>query len=239
MRIAVCDDDINQIDITTGYIRDWAEKRRESVEVFTYLSAIELLFHLSEGKNFDMVFLDIKMRNMTGVELARIIRKTDDKLIIVFITGLMDYVFQGYEVQALHYLLKPVKEADCFACLDRAIEIIGLYKTDTFIIPLEGQSIRLHFNEIYTFEIFSHYIEAKTIKGVFTFKKKMYELEQELPEDRFFRCHRSFIVNMHFVNTVNKNYALLDNGTRIPISKSRWSMMNEVFLQYYSKGLKV
>ena len=92
--------------------------------MFTYSSATELLFYWSEGKSFDIAFLDIKMKNMSGVELARLLRKNDDLLIIVFITGLMDYVFQGYEVQALRYLLKPVKETDYFACLDRAAEII-------------------------------------------------------------------------------------------------------------------
>ena len=192
MRIAVCDDERNQTELTTGYIRAWAEKRGEQAEVFAYFSAAELLYHWSEGKSFDMAFLDIRMKNMTGVELARIFRKSDDRMAIVFISGLKDYVFQGYEVQALQYLLKPVREADCFACLDRARELVSLRGAETFLIPVEGRSVRLLYDEICTFEIFSHYIEVKSTKGTFTFKKKMDELEQELPGDRFFRCHRSF-----------------------------------------------
>ena len=239
MRIAVCDDEKDQINLTTGYIRAWAEKRGELVEVFAYSSATELLFYWSEGKSFDIAFLDIKMKNMSGVELARLLRKNDDLLIIVFITGLMDYVFQGYEVQAFRYLLKPVKETDCFACLDRAAEIIKLHNEEVFIIPLEERSIRLFYNEIYTFEIFSHYIEVKSTKGIFKFKKKMDELEQELPNNIFFRCHRSFIVNMRYVHTINKTEVLLDNEARIPVSRSRWNAMNEAFLDYYSGRIRV
>ncbi len=239
MRIAVCDDERNQNDLITEYIGIWAEKHEVPVEVYAYSSAIELLFYWSEGKRFDLAFLDINMKNMTGLDLARLLRKSGDRTNIVFITGLIDYVFQGYEVQAIDYLLKPVKKESCFTCLDRASEIISLRSKETFLLTMEGQSLRLNYNEIFAFEIFSHYVEAKTTKGEFRFKKNMGELEQELPNDRFFRCHRSFIVNLHYVNTVKKSEVLLDNGICIPVSKSRWNGMNEAFLHYYAKGIKI
>jgi len=239
MRIAVCDDEKNQNDLIIEYARNWAEKHDEMVEVYAYSSAIELLYYWSEGKSFDVVFLDINMKNMNGVELARILRKNGDMINIVFITGLKDYVFQGYEVQALDYLLKPVKKERCLLCLDRALEILSLRSKETFIITLEKESLRLRYNEIYAFEILSHYVGVKTTKGNYTFKKKISELEQELPSDKFFRCHRSFIVNMHYVNTVKKTELLLDNGIYIPVSKSRWDGINKTFLNYYTKGMKL
>ena len=239
MRIAVCDDEKYQNDLITGYIGLWADQHDEPIEVYAYSSAVELLFYWSEGKSFDVAFLDVHMKSMSGVELARVLRKSGDPVNIVFITGLKDYVFQGYEVQALDYLLKPVKKESCFNCLNRALEIISLRGNETFVIALEGKSIRLHYNEIYAFEIFSHYIEATTKKGVFSFKKKMNELEQELPSCQFFRCHRSFIVNMHYVNTVQKSEVTLDNGLCVPVSKSRWNDTNEAFLNYYAKRTNV
>lgn len=239
MRIAVCDDEQDQLDITTGQVKAWSRLRNEPVELFTYHSAAEFLFYWPDEIGFDLVFLDIRMKNMSGIELAQLIRKNDSDLLIVFITGLKDYVFQGYAVQALHYLLKPVRQADCFACLDRAQKIIGRRRDESFVIPLESQSIRLLYNEIYSFEIFSHYVEVHSVKGVFSFKKRMKELEQELPSGRFFRCHRSFIVNMHYVNNLKKNEVCLDNGTCIPVSKSRFTQMNNAFLKYYLKGMNV
>lgn len=239
MRIAICDDEIEQIEVVVDFIRSWGEQRGIELELFTYTNSPELLFHWSEGKKFDLAVLDIKMKVLSGIELARIMRRTDEKLIIILITGMKDYVFQGYEIEALRYLLKPVSKKELYACLDRAKELMTLRGEETYVIPSEGQSVRLLYNEIYDFEIRSHYIIARTIKGIFSFKKKIEDLEQELPAGQFFRCHRSFIVNMHFVNTVSKMEAVLDDGTRIPVSKSRWNALNDAFLKYYAGGIRV
>jgi len=238
MRIAVCDDEKVQIDLIVAYLNSWAEKNETRVEIITFFSAEEFLFNGLSSERFDVLFLDIRMKKISGIELAKLLRKTDDKIIIVFITGLIDYVLQGYEVNALQYLLKPVKKIDILNCLDKISGLLSMRYTDTFIISLETQSIKLFYNEIIAFEIRSHYIEVYTTKGVYKYKCKISELEYDLPKNRFFRCHRSYIVNLHYVNVVTKKEAILDNGKRIPISINRWNDINNAFLKYYALGMR-
>lgn len=241
MRIAICDDEVEQIELQTRYIKQWGRisKRGTELEVFTYTGAEEFLFYWSEGLSFDLLFTDIKLKNMSGVQLAVKIRESDENMIIVFISGFKNYVFQGYEFQLLRYLLKPIKEKDYFLCLDKAYEIFNLKKTDVFTITTKDKSIKLKYNEIYFFKMNSHYIEINTIKGIYKIKKRIRDIEQELPNDRFIRCHRSYIINLHFVNILHKTEAILDNGIRISISEERRNDINSAFLEYYAKGISI
>lgn len=236
MRIAICDDDPNQISLTASYIDRWAKINNVTVELCKFSNAEAFLFQWSSSIVFDMAFLDIHMGGMSGIELAETIRKLDTQLIIVFITGLKEYVFRGYEIRALHYLLKPVKEKDCSKCLDQAYETIRGRKTDTFLLPVDGQIRKFSYEEIIYFEVFSHYIDVNTSKGVFTYKKKISDLEKELPADRFIRCHRSCIVNLMYISSIEKNILTLDDGTCLTISGDRRRVTNEAFVKYHFKG---
>jgi len=239
MRIAICDDDRNQIDITLGNIEKWKKERNNNLEVFSFESAEEFLFEWSQGVYFDLLFLDIKMKNMSGIDLAKIIRQKNDHMLIIFVTGFFDFVLNGYELQAFHYLVKPVKSSSYFHCLDRASEIIIRKQKETFIFLTQKQITRLRYDEIIFFEIRSHYVELHSTLGVFTFKSKLDDVEQELQDERFFRCHRSYIVNLYYASAIKKSEMVLDDGTLIPISSNRLNNTNDAFFNYYSKRSKL
>lgn len=238
MRIAICDDEKSQIQLTAGYVEKWAVDNDIKVEICRFNNAESFLFQWSTATVFDMAFLDIHMGGMSGIELAEKIRRIDEQLIIVFITGLKEYVFRGYEIRALHYLLKPVREKDCRRCLEQAYEIISRKRTDTFIIPAEGQMLKFLYEEIYYFEVFSHYVEAHTTRGVFRYKKKISDLERELPARQFTRCHRSCIVNLMYVASVEKMMLKMDDNTVLPISGDRRRLTNEAFIKYHSRSIR-
>jgi len=235
MRIAICDDDPKQIQLTSQYVRNWSRDREVTVEICEFNNAESFLFQWSTTISFDMAFLDIQMGSMSGMELAEKIRKIDDQLIIVFITGLKEHILHGYEVRALHYLLKPIKSIDCYKCLEQAYEIITKHRTDTFLIPVEGQIRRFNYNELYYFEVFSHYVSVQTRKGIFSYKKKISDLAEELPKEIFVRCHRSYIINLQYVKTIEKKLVTMDNGNSVPISSDRWRVVNHAFLRYHMK----
>ncbi len=236
MRIAICDDERTQILLTAEYIQSWAAAHKVPVELFEFLNGESFLSQWSDSVVFDMAFLDIQMGGMSGIQLAEKIRRVDDQLILVFITGLQEYVFRGYEVEALRYLLKPVKEQDCWRCLEQAYQRVSKRHRDTFIIHTEGMILKFFYEDIYYFEAFSHYVEAHTTKGVFRYKKKMCELERELSPHQFIRCHRSCIVNLMYINILEKTALQLDDGTSLPISGDRRHIVNEAFLRYHRNG---
>ena len=119
--IAVCDDSAADREFLTDLTRRWAEARGHRLELRGFVSAEEFLFQCGDGGGFDMVLLDIEMVSMNGVALAKEIRKDNESVQIIFITGYSDYIAEGYEVAALHYLMKPVKEEKLFQILDRAV----------------------------------------------------------------------------------------------------------------------
>lgn len=234
MKIAFCDDEQAQLDITSVYTQEWAKENNVKVTIKKFNSAEAFLFEWSSLENFDMLFLDIQMSGMSGIELAKQIRQIDDQLIIVFITGIMDYVFEGYDVKALHYLLKPIKKEDYNACLNQAFEQIQKRNKDILLIPLDGQLRKMAYQDIYYFEIFSHYMEVHTKYGLFKYKKKIGELEKELPSSQFIRCHRSCIVNLLYINNIEKNGLKLDNGDVLPVSSDRRKKLHDAFVNYFS-----
>ena len=234
MRIAICEDTQLHADILIDYIQKWAAAQSNQAEVVHYKSAEEFLFHWSKDNTFDLAFLDIEMGGLNGMELAGRIRKQDRGMLIVFTTGLRDYILRGYEVQAFRYMLKPLKEKDCVKILDSAVIALQNKRADTFVIIQETQSRRFFKDEIYYFEMDNHYIIAHTTKGKFRYKERMTNLEQMLGEPHFCKCHRSYFVNLSHVATINRDQVEIDNGDILPVSRSRWEALNQCFLGYYN-----
>ena len=124
-KIAVCDDEAEQVEYLAALAGDWAECRGNRVCIRPFYSAEEFLFHYEEEKDCDILLLDIEMRGINGVELAKRLREENDALQIIFITGHPDFIADGYEVGALHYLLKPVSGEKLNQVLDRAEKNLG------------------------------------------------------------------------------------------------------------------
>ena len=121
-KIAVCDDAQADRDYIRTLAARWASDRGISVQVQDFASAERFLFHYAEESDFDILLLDIEMDGMDGVTMAKRLRQDNDTLQIIFVTGYTDYIAEGYEVAALHYLVKPLKEEKLFSVLDRAAE---------------------------------------------------------------------------------------------------------------------
>lgn len=234
MRVAICDDDKNLRETLKRYTEAWAGKKGVSVTVTEYEKSETFLFHWSPAEHFDLLFLDIQMADMTGMELAEVIRKIDKKLPIAFVTGSKDYVFDGYRVGAINYLLKPVSEKDCANCLDRIYEDLASDSTQYLLIASNGKTQKLYYHDIYYFESFAHDIVVHTKNaGTFAFRKNISELESELAGTEFIRTHRSFLVNMNYVSSIKKTELTMENGANIQISRANWKLTNNAFIRQH------
>ena len=121
-RIAICDDEQLDIKYIKELLHIWQEETNISLQIETFNSAESFLFHYADDKLYDIIFLDIELGGMDGVTIAKKIRKENKTVQIIFISGYSDYIAEGYEVEALHYLLKPVNKEKLFSVLDRAVE---------------------------------------------------------------------------------------------------------------------
>ena len=172
MRICLVDDDSVQLDYLKIIIDKWANEKDINVDINVYYSAEEMLFENNESYPFDMIILDIQMGEINGVELAKIIRKTDKNVIIAFISGMANFVFEGYEVQALRYILKPVKDDKVYELLDH-VNSNRVKESKYFIISILGERRKINHDEIIYFESRGHYI-------VFHLKDKEYEYKYNI-----------------------------------------------------------
>ena len=228
--IALCDDDAVQREYLEQKLSLFAEARQVEF-VFTHFPSAEaFLFHYRENRNTDLLFLDIEMAKMNGIDLAKTLREEGSLLQIVFITGYPDYVGQGYDVEALHYLLKPVGIEKLFEVCHRFLKTME-EQPRFFLFSLGKEVVRLYEKEILYGESEGHYVILHTKTEDLKLRMTVPELEKALGKG-FFRVSRSFVVNLRYVTRIAKTEVLLENGASIPLGKGLFDEANRALIAF-------
>lgn len=228
-KVAICDDNKTDAKFVLTMLNLWAKQHQLSIQTECFSSAEAFLFRYAEDKTFDILLLDIEMGAMDGVEMARQIRKENETVQIVFITGYSDYIAEGYEVAALHYLIKPVNQEKLFSVLDRATKKL-LQNERCLTVTLSGEMLRIPFYEISYLDVHQNYV---TIHGKqdYTIKRTLGEFEKELDE-RFVRVGRSMIVNLSYINRVTKTEVSLSCGEKLPLPRGAYESLNRAIIMH-------
>lgn len=229
MRIVICDDDANQVKHLRTLLGKWTKEREISdAELETFSSAESFLFAYEDNKLIDILLLDIQMGEMDGLSLAKTIRPQDKSMQIIFITGYMDYILDGYDVDALNYLLKPVSQEKLFATLDKATKRLSFNEKAIFISH-QGENLRIPLHEIRYLEVLHNHVTIHATNS-YTIKKTLKELQENLDEN-FFRTGRSYIVNLRHIQKTTKTQAHLSCGTTIPLSRGIHNPLNQAIIK--------
>ncbi len=226
-KIAICDDSDIDRQYVLNMVKRWATEKNHVVHTDTFTSAENFLFHYAEESNYDILLLDIEMGAMDGVTMAKKLRKNNDTVQIVFITGYSDYISEGYEVAALHYLMKPVKEQKLLSVLDRAAE--KLSKNEKVLnFEIGGEMVRVPIYQIRYADVFGNYVTIHAATDV-TIKMTLSELEKALDE-RFYRVGRSAIINLTQISRVTKHDVYLTDGTMLPLPRGAYEPLNRAII---------
>lgn len=220
MHIVICDDEsIFLAHFKELLIRYSIEKNLE-ITVTEYTGGEELTTAYSEGEisDMDILFLDIKMEGMDGLEAARILREKGCECLIVFLTSMEEYARAGYEVRAFRYLLKAQVEQELGRVMDACRRELGT--EEYFIFAYERRSYSIRKKDILYFESRKRLVFLITAKGEYQFYQKLDILEKQLSEDGFLRCHRSFLVQERYVKSWKENALWLEDGREIPVSRT-------------------
>jgi len=231
MRFVICEDELSMQQRLSDAITDWATSQKIKINILCYPSAEAFLMVWPEIP-FDIAFLDIQMKNMTGIELAECIRKTDKNMMIVFVTSFSQYVLKGYDVNALHYLIKPLSQSKLLPILDKAYTIWHSRRSAVILVSNGNGQMKLPFDDIYCVSMLSHTASIQTEKDTYELRKTAKELSDLLPT-YFVRCHRSYIINLFKVDCVYKSSLLLSNGKSLPISRNNSKTVNDAFVKLY------
>jgi len=231
IKLAICDDEQSETEYITSLVQSWATKSTLTVELYTFDSSESFLFAYDADKSFDILLLDIQMKQMDGVELAKKLRASGAQMQIVFITGFPDFIAEGYDVSALHYLMKPVSEEKLMEVLDRAVQLLGAKKT-SLLLKTENGQVRAFCDDITYVEAFAHNVVVYTTSEVIEVKESISTLETAFAKD-FCRVHRSYIVGLRHIRQISKAVVILDDGTKIPLSRRRYDTLNQAFISYH------
>ena len=234
MRIAICEDNREHAEILKEMVNHWAAHVNIEVDIGYYSSAEQFLFYMQEDAHYDLAFLDIQLEKMNGLQLAKMIRKEDRTMFLIFTTGEKGYALSGYEVSAFRYLIKPLKEKDIMDTLTKANRLLETNKKDAIIVNCGNVARRIYKNEIYYIEVDDHYIILHLKEEDIRFKAKLRDFESQFQEPRFCKCHRSYIVNLHYVSKISREGLVLDGETNLPISRGCWDAINRCYMAYYT-----
>lgn len=234
LTIAICDDNENQIKEMRRLLSEWSADKPFALDIDEYISAESFLFSYPD-KPCDLLLLDIEMDRLNGMELAKRLRSNGDMLPIIFITGYSDYIAEGYDVEALHYLLKPVAKEKLFAVLDKYVEKRSV-KADELIFETANGATHISADRITYIEAFGrktavHLSDDRIIDCMVSISRF-----SAMRLNGFVSPHRSYIVNLRFMRSIGKTEIALDNGTIIPLSRRLYKDVNEKFIQFYTKG---
>jgi DNA-binding LytR/AlgR family response regulator len=237
MRIAYCEDERAQAVFLKELLQEWEKEGNSSCAVTLYASAEEMLFENPESFPFDFIILDIELVKMNGIELAREIRKRDKKVVISFLSNSREYVFDGYEVQAVRYLMKPISKQQLFPLLE-LVKQNALDEKEYIIVHYAGEKLKLCLEDILYVEAFGHYVGIHTKQQSYEVKRNINEMEEELKKC-FIATHRSYLVNLSHIEKITKTECMLRGGNVVPISRSSYKAVNEAFISYFKGGALV
>lgn len=226
-RIAIVDDSQPDREYVQGIVSSWAQTRQLSIRTEWFSSAESFLFRYAEDKDWDILLLDIEMGAMDGVTMAKRVRRCNETVQIVFLTGYSDYIAEGYEVAALHYLMKPVKQEKLLSVLDRALE--KRKQEDRCLnLILSGELMRLPLYEIRYLDVRQNYVTVHAKQEV-TVKRTLGDFEKEL-DGRFHRVGRGMIVNLKYIQRVTKTEIHLADGTILPLPRGAYEPLNRAII---------
>ena len=195
---------------------------------------------LAAGKDFDIIFLDIQMEGMGGIEAARILRQSGVDAVVIFITGIREYVFEAFDVSAFHYLLKPIEEQKFMEVLGRAAEEAGKRKGQKerqIFIRAKNQGYTLNLNSILYIESRGKKVEIHTtdMEDIIESYATMDELEGQLG-DGFYRCHRGYLVNMAHIVKYGIDSIFLSNGEKVYLTRKKHNEFVKAYMWYLQNG---
>lgn len=234
MRIAICDDEKRICSILEEKVR----KIIPDAEIVTYTSGEDLL------KNDilpDILLLDIKMQGMDGMDTAKACREKGWRRILIFVTGEEDQVFSAFDLHAFHFLVKPVSDEKLKEVLEKAKSELEFLKkspadNDRYVDIRSGTShIRLNLSKLLYAEVFNRKTILHTKEGSIEYYGQLSALEKPAGSD-FYRIHRSYLVNMKYIERYDKAFVTLTGGDSIPIARREYDRFLTAYMEYVKRG---
>ena len=230
VKFAICDDEPMMARELAGHLADYMKENR--ITAYSVSSFHDGRALLESGTSFDVIFLDIQMEQPDGMETARLLRRRGDHSLLVFVTVLKELVFDAFQVEAYDYLLKPLDSARFHQTMNRVLRSLKQRTSENIVIQRGTGCEVVVLSDIVYCEVLGRKIYLHKNDGtVRDYYDKLEDLERRV-DGRFFKCHRSFLVNLDYVRGCQDGQVLLFQGERIPASRLRERELTQALLRY-------
>lgn len=231
--VSICEDEAYFTSELNKLIDEYCDSRKIHASIVTFSDGEKLL---ASSQMSDIILMDIKLPGNNGMEIVRHLRERGNDSQVIFITAFQKYVFEAFDLDAVHYILKPVSEEKLFSALDKAIKRIASNSGETLLITNGTSASRVPLKDILYCEAMNHQITVHTLTEQIQFFGTLDAIQEKL-DDRFFRCHRSYIVNMNHVIDKQLGSAIMEGGDHVLIARRKQQEFTQRLLEICRKGL--
>lgn len=230
-QVAICEDEPVMRNRLREFCTDILTEMAVEHEISVFSSAEEFEeAAISSGSRFDVLLLDIELGGKSGMDLAREMREKGNRMSIIFITGSEEYLREGYSVQPIHYLLKPVNKEKVAEALKIDLELN--YHKNNIVLQKGSKTLIVPVGDIVYIESLDHKVIVHLTRKEHVFKWSLSEISKNLPENMFCRVHNSYIINMKHIVEFLRSEVVLPNGLRLPIGRKYYGTVQKSFVRY-------
>ena len=235
IRVAIVEDDQHYREEMTAYLQRFSQESGHKLAITTFSDGSEII----DGYNasWDLILLDIEMRDMDGMTAAELIRQQDDEVVIIFITNMPQYAMKGYTVDALDYVLKPVSYYAFSQRISRAIARMSRRARSFVSVPIHSGVVKVDVSRILYVEIVNHDLIYHTQDRLYTCKGSLTDAAERLGEWHFFRISNCYLVNLEHVESIQSNSVTVGEDT-LTVSRSRKKPLMDALNDYINEVSK-
>ncbi len=236
IRIAVCEDDDTEREYICSLVERWRDKNQTNCQIDAYRTAEQIMLSFDGEFPYSIYLLDIEMGKISGMEFAGKIRENDKEAVIIFLTGLAEYALDGYEVGAMQYLIKPIREEKLHTLLCQALDKLESNPEKFFVWEQGSEVLKISYDDIWYLEASGHYIKLFYGEHDICWKASLVSIQKEFEQNGFVMPKRGVLLNLRKIAGIGKTSCLLDNGKSVTISRNCYKKVNEAFINFYRNG---
>lgn len=218
MKVAIVEDDKAEQGVLKDYFARYSEQKGVEFDITVFDNALVFLDSISP--RFDLVFMDIEMPMINGMDAAKRLREVDDKTILIFVTHLGQYAVKGYEVNAFDYILKPIRYSSFSMRLDRIVAQTAKLTEKYIMLPIAYGLMRLALSDLFYVEVRLHKLYFHTARGIVETRGSLAEYEDVLRQHGFIRCNKCYIINVRHIKQISEHTVTVGQDS-LQISRNR------------------
>ncbi|MBQ1251987.1 MAG: response regulator transcription factor [Firmicutes bacterium] len=232
--VAVCDNEIAICDQMKQYLEEFSAEQDCPIDILVFSSGEEIYASLANGSSFDLIFLDIQMYQISGIDVAKAIREHQGDLLtqIVYISAKREYAMELFETHPLNFLVKPVKYEDVSACVQKALTL-KTNRGEVFTYSIGNNMYRAPLSNILYFESYARKVRIVRNGGSSEFYGRLSDIASKYGEKGFIQIHKSYVVNLGYIDSVSASTVTMLNGDVLPLSRERRTALSEAFLKLH------